>query len=194
MIAVFTAWTYPKTHQTWNIQYVTPAEKCHNLLLSLISTTRWRYNQGEWVLPNNPHVFCRTFKNPISTCSLNCAKMCDIGRAHFRQPFFPCRKPTFSNSYQALSPICNFAHSIYGLAWQKVITRILIFQTILKLLNNFQSILLKTQSVAYLLGLSEWHETQVTLRLCENHICISLEIWKFSVSTEYNQTHKRIVK
>ena len=40
----------------------------------------------------------------------------------------------------------------------------MIFQTILKLINNnFLYILLKTQSVAYLhIGLSEWHETQVT--------------------------------
>ena len=47
---------------------------------------------------------------------------------------------------------------------KKVIKRIVIFQTILKLLsNNFLHILLKTQSVAYLhIGLSEWHETQVT--------------------------------
>ena len=45
----------------------------------------------------------------------------------------------------------NFAHSICGLSWQKVIKIILIFQTILKLLNNnFLSTLLKTQSVAYL--------------------------------------------
>ena len=40
----------------------------------------------------------------------------------------------------------------------------MIFQTILKLLNkNFLYILFKTQSVAYLhIGLSDWHETQVT--------------------------------
>ena len=45
----------------------------------------------------------------------------------------------------------NFAHSICELSWQKVIKRMLIFQTILKLLNNnFLYILLKTQSVAYL--------------------------------------------
>ena len=45
---------------------------------------------------------------------------------------------------------------------KKNIKRILIFQTILKLLNNCLYILLKTQSVAYLhIGLSQWHETQV---------------------------------
>ena len=56
----------------------------------------------------------------------------------------------------------SFAHSICGLSWQKFITRILIFQTILKLLNkNFLYIWLKTRSIAYLhIGLSEWHETQ----------------------------------
>ena len=43
----------------------------------------------------------------------------------------------------------NFAYSICGLSWQKVSKRILIFQTILKLLkDNFLYILLKTQSVA----------------------------------------------
>ena len=58
----------------------------------------------------------------------------------------------------------SFAHSICGLSWQKVIKRMLIFQIILKLLDkNFLYILLKTQSVAYLhIGLSKWHETQVT--------------------------------
>ena len=58
----------------------------------------------------------------------------------------------------------NIAHSICGLSWQKVIKTILIFHTILKLLNNnFLYILLETQSVAYLhSGLSKWHETQVT--------------------------------
>ena len=45
----------------------------------------------------------------------------------------------------------NFPHTICGPSWQKVIKRILILQTVLKLLNNhLLYILLKTQSVAYL--------------------------------------------
>ena len=57
----------------------------------------------------------------------------------------------------------NFAHSICGPSWQKVITRTLIFQTILKLLNNnFLQISFQAGSVAYL-HIGEWHETQVTI-------------------------------
>ena len=85
--------------------YVTPAEKCHTLLSSSISTTRWRYNQGKCILAYNSHILCCTFKNLISTCSLNCAESCDIGHAHFRRPLFSAnlqniakyRKPTFRN-------------------------------------------------------------------------------------------------
>ena len=62
--------------------YVTPAEKFHNLLSS-ISTTRWRYNQGTWALAHNSRILCCTFKNLISTHSLNCAESHDISQAHF---------------------------------------------------------------------------------------------------------------
>ena len=92
--------------------YLTPAEKCHNLLPFSISTIRWQYNQAKCVLAYKAHILCRTFKNLISTRSLNCAESRDIGHADFSWPYFfrkfaKCRKPTFSNSSQAISPICT---------------------------------------------------------------------------------------
>ena len=36
--------------------FFTPAEKCYNLLSLWISTTRWHYNWGKWVLPYNSHI------------------------------------------------------------------------------------------------------------------------------------------
>ena len=68
MNAFLTAWTYPKTHQTWNIGHI--GKKCYNLLSLGISTTGWRYN---WLL------YC-TFNNFIFTH--------DIGHGHFHVPFF----------------------------------------------------------------------------------------------------------
>ena len=46
--AFFTAWTNGKTHQTWKTRHI--CRKMSYLLSSLISTTRWRYNRGKWVL------------------------------------------------------------------------------------------------------------------------------------------------
>ena len=86
-------------HCLTHIVYVTPAEKCLNLLSSSISTTRWRYNQGKCTLAYNSHIRCHTFKNLISTCSLNWAEF-----HHRPRPFPPtvifhkytkCCKPTF---------------------------------------------------------------------------------------------------
>ena len=55
---------------------------------------------------------CRVFNNLISTYSQNCAESSHIGHAHFHLRFFTrkftkCRKPTFSNSSQAISLICT---------------------------------------------------------------------------------------
>ena len=50
-----------------NSPKVTPAEKCHNLLLSSISTTRWCYNQGKCVLAHNVHMLCAHSK-PLYPC------------------------------------------------------------------------------------------------------------------------------
>ena len=81
------------------------------------------------------HILCHTFKNLISTCSLNCAEYHDIGHAHFRLLCFSANSPTFSNSSQAISTILADDHWV-----------------------DMQPL-----SVAYLhLGLSKWHETQVT--------------------------------
>ena len=90
--------------------YITPAKKCHYLLSSSISSPRWCYNQGKCVLAYNSHILCRTFKNLISIRSLSYAESSDTCHAHFRIPDFFCklvkfRKPTFSNSSQAISPI-----------------------------------------------------------------------------------------
>ena len=168
MIVFFTAWICPQTHQLEI--YVTPARKCHNPLSSSISTTRWRYNQGKCILAYNSHILCCTFKNLIFTRSLNCTETRDIGHAHFHLLFFPANSWNVANLLFQTPPRRfhrfprNFVHSICGLSWQKGIKTILIFETILNLINNnFLSILLKTRSVAYLhIGLSEWYETQVT--------------------------------
>ena len=90
--------------------FVTPAEKCQNILSFGNSTTRWRCNQGKCVLAYNSHILDRTFKNLIFTRSMNFAESCDIGHAHFRWHFlFSSKicKPTFSNFSQAISPICT---------------------------------------------------------------------------------------
>ena len=149
-------------------------EKFHNLLLSSVSTTRWHYNQGKCDLAYNSYLLCRTFRNLISTYSLNCAKFHDIGHAHFGLLFFfwfflQIRK-ILQNYFFELLPgdFTNLHETLHTTSVaspdKKVIKRNLIFQTILKLLNdNFLYILLKTKSVACLhIGLSQWHETQVT--------------------------------
>ena len=58
--------------------YITPAKKCHNILSSSVSTTRWRYNPGKCVLPYNSHILYRTFNDLIYTSSLNCAESRDV--------------------------------------------------------------------------------------------------------------------
>ena len=157
-------------HQNWpNLEY-THHKNCDNLLSSSISTTRWCYNQGNCILAYESHKLCHTFKNFISMRSLNCVESRHIGHAHFRllfiffHKFAKCCKPTFSKSSQVFTPMCTklCTQHLWTLLTKKNIKRILIFQTILKLLNNCLYILLKTQSVAYLhIGLSQWHETQV---------------------------------
>ena len=99
------------------------------------------YPRVHWIVVNSPV--------PISTYRFFCK-------------FAKCCKLSFSNSSQFPR---NFAHSICGLSWQKVIERILMVQSILKLLNdNFWQISFQTGSVAYFhIGVSEWHETQVTI-------------------------------
>ena len=82
MIAFFTEHTLKLTKFG---MYVTPAEKFHNLLSSLISTTRCRYNQGKCGLAHNSQIFCCTFKNIISTRSLNCAESRHVGHV-LQQP------------------------------------------------------------------------------------------------------------
>ena len=184
-----------------------------------ISTTRWCYNQGKCLLAYNCHILYRTFKNLISTRSLN---------LYFCPPFFflkfaKCRKPTFSNSSYTIHRFAqNFAHSICAPSWQKLVKRILIFQTILKLLNNnFLQILFQTESVPYLhivcpndmkLRLLLSHES---LRLCAKfwpmttrwpiitnaHLMIADErcyhllhahTWKtFGMHMYHDQTHKK---
>ena len=102
--------------------YVT---KFHNLLLSPISTTRWHYNQGKCFLACNSHILCCTFKNLISTRSLNCAESRHIGHAHFRLPFFSQIRETSQTYFSVLLPgdftdlRQTFAHSICGLSWQE---------------------------------------------------------------------------
>ena len=91
MIPFFTAWTYPK-QQTCN----THDEKCHNVLSSSISTTRWRYNQGKCILA---YTLCRTFKNLISPCSVKWIFFFFF--LQIRQMF----QTYFSNSSQAISLI-----------------------------------------------------------------------------------------
>ena len=144
--------------------YVIPAKKCHNRLSSSISTSRWCYNQGKCILVYNSHILCRTFKNLICTRSLNCAESCDIGPFH---KFAKCRKPTFSNSSQLFSQIstklCTQHLHYLDSPDKNLLKNVDIPNNTQVVKLNFLYILLKTHSVGYLhIGLSEWHETQVT--------------------------------
>ena len=82
--------------------YVTPGKTFYELLSMGISTTRWHYNQGKCILAYNSHILYRTFKNLISTRS----RSMPISALIFFF-FAKCRKPIFSNSSQAISPICT---------------------------------------------------------------------------------------
>ena len=98
-----TAWTYPKTHWTWNISHT------WRKMLQSIVVLNFHH---KCILAINSHIHCRTLKNLTSTHSLNCSESCGIGHAHFRLPLFfryiaKCWKPTFSNSSQAISSICT---------------------------------------------------------------------------------------
>ena len=133
-----------------------------------ISTTKWHYNRGKCVLPHNSHILYRTFKNLMSTRSLDCVESCDKGHAHSCK-FAKCHKPTFSNSSQAISLICMKLRTQH--LWTLLTKSFFffffsssIFQTILKLSNNnFLHISFQSGSLAYLhIGASEWHQTQFT--------------------------------
>ena len=108
--------------------YVTPAEKCHYLLSSSISTSRWNYNQGKCILAYNSHILCRIFKNLISTrwIVLNLV----IYATSISGPgFFPAYLRNGANLLFQVLPghFTNFhhtyAHSICGPFWQKVIKK-----------------------------------------------------------------------
>ena len=167
IITFFTAWICPKTLQTWSIRHTW--RKCHNLLSSSISTIRRRYNQGKCILPYTSHILCCAFKNLISERSLNSAESRDIGHAHFCLRFFvEIYKISQTYVFELLPGHFTDLHQTLHTASldspDKKIFWILIFQTILKLLNNnFLQISFQTGSVAYLhIGVSKWHETQVT--------------------------------
>ena len=58
------------------------------------------------------HLLGCTFKNLMSTHSLNCAESCGVSHGHLCLLFFflkfaKCPKHTFSNSSKAISPICT---------------------------------------------------------------------------------------
>ena len=133
-------------------------------------TSRWRYYQEKTFFANYSHIIWCTLLNIISICSLNTAEPCDVGHAHVRTEFPFANSPNVANLLFRTPPrqfhqfAQNFAHSICGPFWQKVIKRILICQRILKLLNNnFLWIRVKTGSVAYLhIGVSKWRETEDT--------------------------------
>ena len=116
-----------------------PGEKLYNLLLLWISTTRWRYNQGKCILVYNPHILCHTFKNLISTHSVNCAesrgKATPISACCFF--FFFC-KMTKTYFFELLPGDFSNLHGTWHTASvdppdKKVIKRISIDHTILKL-------------------------------------------------------------
>ena len=145
-----------------NLEYISHLpKKCQNLLSSSISTTRWCYNQGKCVLAYNSYFV--THSKTLYPCVhwiVESSAIDPFLPTIFSRKFAICHKPTFS---ELLPGNFTYFHQTLHTAsvdsWQEVIKRILIFQTILKLLNNnFLYILLKTQSVAYLhIGLSEWH-------------------------------------
>ena len=100
ILSFFTAWTYPKLIKLYCLL---------SIVASSISTTRWRYNQGECVLAYNSYILCCTFKTLYPHIHWICAEFCDMGHTHFHLfvffKFAKGRRPTFSNSSQAISPI-----------------------------------------------------------------------------------------
>ena len=128
MITFFTAWTCLKTHQTWNIS--------HNFII--------------YCCPEFPPLGGAIIKESVFWL-ITPIYFVTHSKIFF---FFFCKfmthcKPPFSNSSQAISPIC---------------------------VDPRNKILVKTGSVAYLhSGVSEWHETQVTtFPLAPKALCNSL--------------------
>ena len=89
-------------------------KKYYNLWSSWMSTTRCCYNQGKCVLPYIvSHILDCTFKNLISTCSLNCLESCDIGHGHFYLTFFFVMKDVVKGLYTAPWNIKNSSPASY---------------------------------------------------------------------------------
>ena len=116
-------------------------------------------------LAHNSHIICCTLWNLISVCSLNSAQWCAVGHTHYHRNF------PFANSWQRKKLLFqtpprwfdrfapNFAWSMCGPSWQKVIKRILIVHKMPEMSNNsFLHIVLKTNNLAYLYKiLSDYH-------------------------------------
>ena len=86
MLKFFTAWTCSKTHQSW--KYMSHLPKmfiiyCCPQFPPLRNYNQGKhYNQGKCVLAYNSHILCHTFKNLMSTPSLNCAESRHVGHTH----------------------------------------------------------------------------------------------------------------
>ena len=79
---------------------------------------------------------------------------------------------------------------------KKVIEIILIFQTILKLLNNnFWQILFQKGSVAYLhIGVSKWHETQITTSSWAPKALCKIVPEVFYISTSVGRNNMKLAR
>ena len=155
LIAFFTAWTYPKTHQTWNL-----AHTYQKMLL--IPTTRWSNNQGKCILPHNSRIIYHTLcHKPYvhvfpELCWVSWYRPCPFPPTVFFCKFAIYHKPTFS-------PICMklCKQHLWILLTKSSWSNFDISNNTQVI--NFLQILLQTGSVAYLhISLSEWHETQAT--------------------------------
>ena len=134
----FTAWPYHKTHQTWNMSHLLKNFRiyCRLQFPPLGSATIKEI--AFWLITD---IYCvahsKTLYQRVESCYITGRqKWAYIG------PFFAnwwnvtnLLFPTPPRQFHWFAP--NFANSICGLSWRKVIKRILVFQTILKLLKNF---------------------------------------------------------
>ena len=137
-------------------------ETFQNVLLSSISTTRQRSNQGKCILAHNSHLLYPRSKPlypRVHWIVLNLVKTAmPISANHF---FPQICKMSQTYFFKLLPGDFTYLHQTFYTASvdspDRKLLKLLVFQTILKLLNNnFLYILLNTQNVAYVhIGVSK---------------------------------------
>ena len=133
--------------------------------------SRWCYTKTDKLFVPKSHILRRTFKNLISTHSLNCAESCDIDHAHFARRFFSQMHEMLQTYFFKLLPgtFTDLNQTLHTASldcpWHNGVQRKSRLNTIAKLqINNFLMKIAKTGSVTYLhIGVSTWHETWVSI-------------------------------